>query len=217
MVDIDRQIDAVQRTVRGDERDGEPTRVQKLSQTYPSPIEDVWDAVTTPERIARWFAPIEGDPLSSGHYQVVGNAGGTVEECRPPADGAAGYRITWEFGGGMSWVEVTLASVAEDETRLDLVHIARTANLPPGFWELYGPGATGVGWDSGLLGLSLHLASDASIPPGEGDAWMLSDEGKRFARRAADAWGDAQIADGGEPDAARAAAHQTYLFYTGQG
>lgn len=216
MVDVNAQIDAVTRGVRTTDVDGRPARVQSLSQVYPSGIDDVWDAVTSAERIPRWFLPVSGDLRQGGRYQFEGNAGGEVLECSPPSDGVAGYRATWEFGGGMSWVEVGLHAIDDETTRFELTHVARVADLPPGFWELYGPGATGVGWDQGLLGLTLHLSGSGAIPPDAAEAWMLSDEGRRFARRAADSWAEAQISAGDEPDAARQGADATFAFYTGQ-
>ena len=51
----------VRREVRADERDGEPTRVVVASQEYPAGIDDVWDAVTNPERLPRWFLPVTGE------------------------------------------------------------------------------------------------------------------------------------------------------------
>jgi hypothetical protein len=216
MVDVNAQIEAVSRGLRTEELDGALCHVQSLTQIYPSPIEDVWDAATTAARIARWFAPVEGDLRLGGRYQVIGNAGGTIESCTPPADGAAGYRVTWEYGGGVSWLAVSLRAVAEDSTEFTLTHTAREGDLPPGFWEQYGPGATGVGWDQGLLGLSLHLRGGEGISPEDAEAWMLSDEGTTFSRRAADAWARAQVAAGGDPDAAARAADATYAFYTGQ-
>ena len=215
-MDVNAQIEAVDRTLRTTELDGEQARVQSLAQTYPSPLHDVWDAVTTGERIARWFAPVEGDLRLGGRYQVVGNAGGEVLACTPPHDDSAFYRVTWEYGGAVSWLEISLSRVDAQSTRLELTHTAKTEGLPPGFWEMYGPGATGVGWDMGLLGLALHLTSGERIAPEDAEAWQVSDEGKRFSRAAADGWAKAQIADGADPDAAAAAATNTYLFYTGQ-
>jgi uncharacterized protein YndB with AHSA1/START domain len=215
MVDVTAQIDAVTRGVRTIEVDGEPTRVQSLTQTYPSPLDDVWEAATTADRIARWFSPVEGDLRVGGRYQIVGNAGGTVESCDPPADGAAGYRATWEFGGGVTWIEVRLRATESGDTEFTLTHIARVADTPPGFWETYGPGATGVGWDLGLLGLDLHLSGASGIPPEQAEEWQVGDEGKAFSRRAADAWAAAQTADGADPDDAARAADATYAFYTG--
>jgi uncharacterized protein YndB with AHSA1/START domain len=216
MTNVEAQIAAVSRSVGSVTEGDSEMRVQSLRQTYPSAIDDVWEATTTPDRIRRWFLPVEGDLHLGGRYQLVGNAGGTIEECRPPRDGAAAYRVTWEYGGGVSWVEVSLTSTGADRTDFELRHIARASDLPEGFWELYGPGATGVGWDQGLLGLALHLGGDgAGIAPEQAEEWMLSEGGKRFARAAADAWAQAQVADGGDPEAAAAAADATYLFYTG--
>ncbi|HEX5728876.1 SRPBCC domain-containing protein [Microbacterium sp.] len=216
MVDVNAQLDAVTRGVQTTEREGEPSRVQSLVQVYPSAIDDVWDAVTSPDRIRRWFLPVSGELRLGGRYQLDGNAGGEVLECAPPAAGSAGYRVTWEYGGGVSWVVIALSSIDAESTQLELTHTARIADLPEGFWELYGPGATGVGWDQGLLGLALHLAQDDRIPPDAAEAWMLSDEGRRFARGAADGWAAAQVAAGDDAETAERAAHATYLFYTGQ-
>lgn len=215
MVDIQNQLSAVTRGLSFEDRDGEPAHVQTLEQTYPAGLADVWEAVTTPERIARWFLPITGDLRLGGQYQLEGNAAGTVLECAPPAEGTARYRITWEFGGGVSWVTVRLAAEG-DSTRFTLEHVARAADLPEGMWDTYGPGATGVGWDGGLLGLGLHLgAVEGSLSPQEAEAWAVTDEGKRFYRGAADGWAAAQVAAGADPAVAARAADATYGFYTG--
>ncbi|NUL49063.1 polyketide cyclase [Cellulosimicrobium funkei] len=215
MVDIQNQLSAVTRGLSLEKRDGEPSHVQTLEQTYPADLEDVWEAVTTADRIARWFLPVSGDLSLGGQYQLDGNAGGTVQECTPPADGTARYRITWEFGGGVSWVTVRLAAEG-DSTRFILEHVSRTADLPDGMWDTYGPGATGVGWDGGLLGLSLHLgAVEGSLSPQEAEAWAVTDEGKLFYRGAADGWAAAHVAAGEDPTVAARAADATYGFYTG--
>ena len=79
----------------------------------------------------------------------------------------------------------------------------------------YGPGATGVGWELGLLGLAGHLGA-AGVPAAEdGDAWALSAEGREFAALSGEAWGEAHVAGGGDPAAARASAARTVAFYTG--
>ncbi len=215
MVDVPTQLKSVTRATRTEDRDGEPSYVQSLEQTYPSPLADVWEAVTTTDRIARWFLPITGDLRLGGRYQLEGNAGGTVLECAPPADGTAEYRITWEFGGGVSWVTIRLAAEGE-QTRFELEHVARVADMPEGMWETYGPGATGVGWDGGLLGLGLHLgATEGALAPEEAQAWAMTEKGKAFYRGAADGWAVAQVADGADPELAARNADATYAFYTG--
>ncbi len=217
MVDVRGQIEAVTRGVRTEEVDGEPTRIQTIAQEYPAGIEHVWEATTSADRIARWFMPVAGDLRLGGRYQLEGNAGGEILACEPPSDGAAEYRVTWEFGGDMSWVTVRLVSRSADRTRLELEHSARVSDVPAEMWDTFGPGATGVGWDHGLLGLALHLgAQEGEIAPAEAEAWMLSDEGKAFARAAADGWAAAHVAAGADREAASRSADATYGFYTGQ-
>ena len=84
MVDVLGQLGAVSRGLRTEVIDGERSNVQTLEQTYPSPVADVWDAVTDPARIARWFMPVSGELELGGTYQLEGNANGTILECEPP-------------------------------------------------------------------------------------------------------------------------------------
>lgn len=216
-MDVLRQLGAVSRGVRTEEIDGEASTVQTLEQVYPSPVADVWDAVTSAERIARWFMPVTGDLRLSGDYQLEGNAGGRVLECSPPSGDSASYRVTWEFGGGVTWLTVRLTAEGQG-TRLELEHVARTADVPAEMTEIFGPGATGVGWDGGLLGLARHLSGsgEAGMDPETLNAWAASDEGRSFYRGAADAWAHAAIANGVESTKAQAQADATFGFYTGE-
>src|SRR5688572_9389735 len=136
------------------------------------------------------------------------NAGGTITACEPPRHLAA----TWEFGGGVSWIDVRLDAVAPERT---LLVLERTATVEGDFWNQYGPGAVGVGWDLTLLGLGLHLGGDMSSGRVEGEAWAASDDGKRYQRLASDDWCRASIAFGTDPAQARSAADRTTEFYTG--
>ena len=214
-MDIDSQIDAVDRAVTDAEQDGIEVRVQTLAQSYPSPLADVWDAVTTADRIGRWFLPIDGDLTLGGRYQLQGNAGGEVLECEPPDAARARFRVTWEFGGGVTWLTVRLSAVGDDATRLELEHVAPADAVPEELWNRFGPGATGLGWDGGLLGLSLHLTAPDQRPD-DPMAWQLGPEGKRFNRLAADKWALAHTAWGADADLARAAADTVYSVYVGE-
>ena len=78
------------------------------------------------------------------------------------------------------------------------------------FFPTYGPGATGVGWDLGLLGLALHLAGGEIESPSEFES---SPEAREFSRRSAAAWGEAHLAAGGDPDQVAAAVEATTTFY----
>lgn len=215
MVDVQTQIGAVTRTLREVELDGHPAVAPSLAQTYPSPVDDVWEAMTSPDRIARWFLPVTGDFQAGGRYQLEGAAGGEVLECAPPENGTARYLVTWEMMGSTSWVEVRLSEDA-GSTRVEVEHRARTEDMPDGFWATYGPGATGVGWDGGMLGLAMHLrAIEGALAPEEAAEWAPTPEGQAFYRGAADAWAQAHIAAGADPADAARAADETYRFYTG--
>ena len=75
MIDIIREIEAVQREVGAGRIAAGDGRAVRLQRDYDAPIEDVWDALTNPERIGRWFLPISGDYRLGGRYQFEGNAG----------------------------------------------------------------------------------------------------------------------------------------------
>jgi uncharacterized protein YndB with AHSA1/START domain len=201
-------VGAVQRRVETVQRDGREARVAVARRTYDAAIDDVWDALTNPERIPRWFLPVTGDLQVGGRYQLQGNAGGTVERCDRPQLVA----VTWEFGGDVTWLELRLSD-AGDGTVLELAH---TAYVDPERWTEFGPGAVGVGWDLSLYGLGEHLRTAASLDPAEVEAWSVSSEGIEFITGASDEWAVAAIADGDDPDAAGAAAARTTAFYTGQ-
>lgn len=191
-------------------RDGMETVVVAAGRTYNTTALDLWDAVTNPERLARWFLPISGDLKLGGRYQLEGNAGGSIQECVQPEL----IRVTWEFGGGVSWLTVRFMLLAEG-TRLELEH---EGPIVPGFSDVFGPGALGVGWDGGFLGLTIHLTDPSADKPVESDPeWPMSPEGKAFYGAAAKAWGEAEIAFGTPRDVALARAEATRGFYTGEG
>ena len=73
-LDVGRELGTVERSVSSPERDGQPARAVTLSRSYGTTIEDLWDAVTSGERIARWFLPISGDLGPGRRYQLEGNA-----------------------------------------------------------------------------------------------------------------------------------------------
>jgi len=206
--DLATHLGLVTRTVHNLERDGKPAKAVIASCVYDTDAADLWDALTNAERLPRWFLPVSGDLRLGGRYQFAGNAGGTITECVPKKRLAA----TWEFAGSVTWVTVTLSSEGAG-TRLQLEHVAPVDPR----WGQFGPGAVGVGWELGLGGLALHIAAPGShIDPAEGASWPLTPQGKEFVRRSTTGWGEADIAAGEDPTAARAAAETTRRFYTGE-
>ena len=61
MFDVAKHLGAVTRAVEDSTHEGTPVKVVVASRTYPTDVDDLWDAVTDPARIARWFAPVTGD------------------------------------------------------------------------------------------------------------------------------------------------------------
>ena len=209
MTDVSHEVNAVERRVGERTIPAGQARTVTVTRTYDTTPEDLWDACTRAERIARWFLPVSGDLREGGRYQLEGNAGGTIERCDPPR----AFDATWEYGPMMSWIELRISPADDGRARFELHHIALVDD--GGHWERYGPGAVGVGWDLGLLGLARHLESGEAVDPKAFEAWTLSDEGRAFVAAASADWGEAAIAAGADPDAARAAAGTTTAFYTG--
>lgn len=205
-VDVIKQIGAVTRQVRSAERDGKAAKAVVASRTFSTTAEDLWNAMTDPERLQRWFLPVTGELRLGGRYQLEGNAGGTVTGCEPPQRLA----LTWEYGGQVSWLEVRLTPESSDRTRLELEH----TEIPGEHWKKFGPGAAGVGWDVSLLGLHQFITEGRTVDQA---AWPASQEGTDFMRCSAEAWGRAETAAGADPEVAAAAAQRTAAFYTGEG
>jgi uncharacterized protein YndB with AHSA1/START domain len=208
VLDVTHEINAVQRQVGSRVLDAGEARTVTIVRMYAAPIGEVWDACTNPERIPRWFMPVSGELRLGGRYQLEGNAGGTIERCDPPR----GFAATWEYGGEVSWIELHLSREADGRTRFQLEHIAIVDDER---WLQFGPGAVGIGWDLGLMGLSIHLESGKTVDPGEVAAWNVSDEGKQFVSLSSQQWCEASIAAGTDRAAAQASADRTTAFYTG--
>jgi uncharacterized protein YndB with AHSA1/START domain len=184
-------------------------RTVLLRRTYDAEVADVWDAVTSPERIGRWFLPVSGEFKVGGRYQLEGQAGGEILQCDEPTR----LRVSWLMGPepGFSEVELRLTPEGDERTVFELEHVAV---VPPEFWGQFGPGAVGVGWDGALLGLRMHLAG-GGMSRGEAEAWQVSDEGKAFNTRSGELWGEAYAASGADEAVVAATSAATIAFYTG--
>lgn len=179
----------------------------RLERTYDTPIEDVWEAITSPERIQRWFLPVNGDLRVGGKYQIEGNAGGEILRCQPPEL----LHVTWVYGDDSTEVTVRLSTVDGGATRFELTHTGvDTAKN----WAEFGPGAVGVGWDTTLLGLALHLPTGGR-PLSDPMAWMGSPEGKAFMSTSSNLWGEALRATGADEAEVAAMVANTTKAYTG--
>jgi uncharacterized protein YndB with AHSA1/START domain len=125
-------------TGRIEQRDGQHVLVQ--TRELKAPIEDVWAAVTEPERLARWIGTWTGDPESGSVlfrmlFEGEDHAGETMEirVCEPPNR----LHLTSHFGDVVWLLE------------LDLTHADGVTTLrfsQPGITREQ-VGDVGPGWD----------------------------------------------------------------------
>jgi uncharacterized protein YndB with AHSA1/START domain len=209
-VDVEHQIKAVQRNIGTKTIETGEAHVLTISQSYDTDPADLWDAVTSVERIPRWFLPISGDLKLGGTYQLEGQAGGTILTCDPPKN----FTATWEYGGEVTWIELRLSAEAPGRTRFELEHIAQVDDET---WVQFGPGAVGIGWEMALMGLDEHLLSPEA-DPAELKAWLDAPDGRAYLAElmnaSSDAWVEVSIGFGTDPTAAREAGARCAAAYT---
>lgn len=183
MIDIATNIGAIQRDVSREAEDGSEIVSVKLRRDYDASAEDVWSALTDPDRIRRWFMPVSGNLQEGGDFQLEGNAGGRILRCDPPRF------LKATFGGETSIVELRLEAAGEGHTTLELQHSVPLEMAGSGAGALF----VGPGWDGGFLALGLYLASTVIDDP---VAAASSPEAQAFSRESVDAWTQA-IRDSG--------------------
>lgn len=180
MIDITHHIKAIHREViRRQGPDGEEVAVV-IRRSYDAPIADVWDALTDPERMKRWFLPVSGDFKVGGTFQLEGNAGGEILRCEPPDL----LRVT--FGGPTSIVELRLTSEGtegsgDERTALELEHTVPIEIAQNGAGALF----VGPGWDGGFVALDLFLQGIVTDDP---VAAANSPEGQELSKESVHAW-----------------------------
>lgn len=120
-------------------RDEDGTRLEFV-RTYDDPVEDVWSALTDPDRVARWFGTLSGDPATGTVELVMTEEAGstpqavTILECAPPT------RLVVEVPGPDGVWRLSVALSAQD-TVTTLVFTQRLAepydaSIGPG-WHYY--------------------------------------------------------------------------------
>ena len=194
MIDVVSQLNAIHRQVEQQPpADDAGERVSVLMRrSYDAPIGDVWDALTQPDRIRRWFMPISGELRAGGSFQLEGNAGGEILSCEPPRL----LKVT--FGGPTSLVEVRLTAQGESDTVLELGHNVPIEMAQSGAGALY----VGPGWDGALMGLDRFLRGEAVGNP---IAAANSPSAQEFSKQSVHAWA-AVVKDSGTATAEQLAA-----------
>ena len=137
--------------VVGSMREVDGAGVVRVESVYATSAEDLWEALTTPERLARWLGEVSGDLRVGGTFRATWTStwsgGGVVEACEPPRRLRTRMREE-EDQPAETVVEATLTP--QDDGVLLVVEATGLplANLP----------AFGAGWQVHLEDLGHHLA-----------------------------------------------------------
>lgn len=195
MIDIGHHLGAVTRAVTAEP--GAETATVTLERLYHSTPDDVWEALTDPARVSRWFLPVSGELHEGGNFSLEGNASGDILTCRPPE------QLVVTFGDATSVVDVRLTAVGDD-TLLVMQHAVPMAMAGSSAGALY----VGPGWDGVLMGLALYLVGEAPKDP---VAVANSRKGQQFCADAIEAWTVVVEESGTADEVAIAAAREVSL------
>lgn len=154
-----------------------------MRRVYSAPIDEVWSAITDPERINRFFLPVSGDLREGGHFSIEMNADGEILKCDPPHL----LRLSWSSSQSAApdEVEIRLTEV-KGGTQLELEHASVRAvfvssDPKTGEWGI------GAGWEPPLKYLGKYLAGE--LPDRPSLEWYVpTEEDADLSRDAGMAW-----------------------------
>jgi uncharacterized protein YndB with AHSA1/START domain len=128
-------------------------RVAVLTRTYPTSVEDLWDACTNPARLGRWYTTVTGDLRAGGTFEQVNMGSGTIVECDAP------HHLRLSLGSeGADEIELRLSPGQEDGTAtLELQHATTLDTHEIGGQMYDAVFCMGGGYYPRLLALDLHL------------------------------------------------------------
>jgi len=146
--------------ILGSLRSADGAGVVRIEDRYDTGIDDLWSALTEPDRLARWYGQVDGDLRPGGQFRLHVesadiDATGRVEECEPPRRLLITNRETEEShlrGQGVppydEAIEVTLTPDG-DQTIL----VIEVRGMPLAAIAFYG-----VGWQLHAETLAAYLA-----------------------------------------------------------
>lgn len=129
----------------------------RLEDVYDTDIDDLWQACTVPERLARWIAEVSGDLREGGTVQTVFTSSAAGESRIDVCERPTHLLLTGDAGtDDESQIELWLTAEGA-RTRL----VVEERGLPVGKLHFYG-----AGWQGHLEDLATSLASDGPVHPG---------------------------------------------------
>jgi len=145
--------------ILGSLRSADGTGVVRIEDHYDTDIDDLWSALTDPDRLVRWFGQVDGDLRLGGRFQLHlgpdGDRDGRVDACEPPERLLVILRETaesWQKGqGAPPFDEVVEARLTRNGSRTGLVVEVRGIALDTiAFY--------GAGWQIHAENLATYLA-----------------------------------------------------------
>ena len=129
----------------------------RIEQTWETDAADLWDAVTDPERLARWFAPIVGTPAVGGEFGIHFDDGDVPGMTLLSCDPGRGFTFVWPMESGPTEVRVEVHPATPTSSTLVLTHRLLSRAKAPEY---------GAGWTAYVGQLRDHLDGRES-----GDWW----------------------------------------------
>jgi uncharacterized protein YndB with AHSA1/START domain len=147
MTDHARPTIEVQGSVRAD---GDDRGTVRMESAYATDTDDLWSALTEPDRLARWIATVD-DLRLGGTFSATFTSGwegpGRVETCDPPRR----LVVTLDPGTADETTIETVLSPLADGTRL----VVKERGIPMREIALHG-----AGWQTHVEDLGSHLRGD---------------------------------------------------------
>lgn len=143
----------------------------RVEEVFDTDIHDLWEACTTPERLARWIAEVAGDLRVGGMFQATFTSTwmgpGRIEVCDAP------HHLRLTTAPGTDEEAQLEAWLTEEGERTRLVVEER--GLPVANLHFYG-----AGWQVHLEDLGRSLATDGSAHP---EGWSETEPSPAWRRR----------------------------------
>jgi uncharacterized protein YndB with AHSA1/START domain len=137
-----------QSTLVGSVRDDDGKGTVRMEDRFATGIDDLWSAITDPQRLARWIGTVEGDLRVGGEFRArftsTWDGGGRVDACDPPRR----LLVTLGDEDGETIVEAELTPDGE-YTRLVVEERGFPLNVVA---------AHGAGWQAHIEDLAAYLA-----------------------------------------------------------
>lgn len=136
------------REILGSMREVDGTGVVRMQTRCSTSLEDLWEALTNPARLARWLGDVSGDLELDGAFRATFSSSwsgtGRVEVCDPPRR----RRVRMNDEDAETLVEATLTPAGDG-----VVLVVEESGLPVPELPAYG-----AGWQVHVEDLAHHLA-----------------------------------------------------------